>query len=472
MLKLHVLLFVFFIAACGKSGDESPSISSPPPETLPDTPVVKPVPPPVVINNPGSNPYSTTVSPITISGTCETGNTVTLSGANTGTTNCSSGSFSFLDIAQTNDGTYSYSITQTNSDGNSSSPVTLSWIKTTPQVGSPPAELQITNPLLLSTTTNTNLTITGLCEVGAHVYLSGDSQQDGVCVSGDFSFNISKSTSGTYYFNLYQTNANGSSGAITVSWVFDNIAPAKIVLTSPLSNPYTSGDSAITLMGNCENLASVNLAGASSATTSCHSGVFSFNNLSQADAGTYDYMLTQTDLAGNTSQPLNFSWIKDISVLPTPTITNFTDSPHYTKTTSLIVSGGCLNSHTVHIYDNGVSIGSTTCIAGAYSVTINKAVDDIYLLGVMQTDSTQSTDSPFKDFIWILDRVAPGAPIITSPTSSPVTSSGDLTIEGSCEDKSTVNLSGDSIKSAECVNGQFSFVINKAADATYNFSIS
>lgn len=102
---------------------------------------------------------------------------------------------------------------------------------------SAPGALVITKPVLLSKISNSNLVIEGTCQSGTTVQLKGDDTQSTTCAYSAFSFTISKTTSNTYFFNLYQENQYGTSATVTVTWKFDNVAPVQLTLTSPLSNP-------------------------------------------------------------------------------------------------------------------------------------------------------------------------------------------------------------------------------------------
>lgn len=186
----------------------------------------------------------------------------------------------------------------------------------------------------------------------------------------------------------------------------------------------------------------------------------------------YLFSLTQTDAAGNISSPLAFSWERDTSIPPTPTITSFLDNPHYTNTSPLTVQGACVSGNTVTITESGTVLASGACTSGAYSLNVAKGSNGTYMLSVYQTDAVSLNDSSMKDFTWIYDSVAPAAPIIKNPTTSPVTSSGNLLISGLCENNDTVFVNGDDAQSVVCSGGLFSFTVSKPADGTYNFSVT
>lgn len=336
-----------------------------------------------------------------------------------------------------------------------------------------PGDLVITNPAILSKVSNADLTIAGTCLSGATVYVIGDDTQNMTCVASSFNFTINKSVGGNYFFNLYQSNAAGTSAIVTVSWLYDITAPAAITLTSPLSNPYTSGDGSISISGSCENGTTVNITGDHTASTTCAANSFVFTGIVKGVDASYVFSLTQVDLATNSSDATSFTWIRDSSIPATPTITNFSDNPHYTNTSPLNVQGVCVSGNTVTITEGGVLLASGACgVSNTYSLNVNKGADASYSLAVYQTDSVSLNDSAFRDFTWVYDTVAPSAPTIANPASDPVTSSGSLIISGNCEQNATVNLTGDDTQSAVCTSGSYSFTISEAIDGTYNYSLT
>lgn len=336
-----------------------------------------------------------------------------------------------------------------------------------------PGSLVITSPLVLSALTNTAITVTGQCLTGATVYLTGDSIQSAVCASSAFSFTVTKASSGTYSLNFYQSNAFGASAAVKVTWIFDNVTPASVVISSPLSNPYNSGDSGISISGSCETGATVSIVGDHTASTTCAGGSFIFTGITKAVDASYVFDITQRDSATNVSAATTFTWVRDTTIPGTPTISNFADNPHYTNTSPLTVAGACIAGDTVSVTEAGLVIGSQLCAgSNTYSINIAKGINGTYTLAVSQNDPVSLNDSANRDFTWIYDSVAPAAPVINNPAVSPVTTSGTLTISGTCEVDATVNLSGDDIQTKICSTGSYSFSITEAVDGTYNYTLT
>lgn len=342
---------------------------------------------------------------------------------------------------------------------------------TTPVVAIP-GKPTVTNPISLNALTNGHLTVYGACKNGATVLLTGDDTQSVACGSYYYSFTVSKTLSGNYFLDISQENSAGTSGKVNIAWVLDNIAPPSIIITSPLTNPYISGNSSLSITGQCDSNTTVAISGSHTATTACSGGTFSFNNLSQSTDGSYKYYLTQTDLASNSSTPTLFTWTRDTTIPPTPTITNFADNPHYTNFSPLVITGTCVASNTVHVSEAGASLANTACsVSGTYTLNVPKGIDGTYTLSVFQIDAVTSIESASYDFQWVYDTQIPNTPVIISPTMSPVTTSSMLVIKGSCENNATVHLTGDGNQSVVCVSQSFTFSVSQPVDGTYSYAI-
>ncbi len=418
-----------------------------------------------VITSPAANPYISAESLFSLSGTCENNATVNLTGDTTDSILCSSNAFSFP-ISNTVDGTYNYAINQTDQAGNISSGINFQWTRDTTIPSTP----VITSPVNPYFSNLNSVTINGTCTAGYSVEISGSDSNTTTCsAGGNFSFTVNQNSDATFNYSIIQKNlALQSSGAVSFSWTHDSVAPSVPVITSPVGSPYYSNTNTLNVAGNCEPNATVNITGSSTTTASCDSsGNFSLN-LNQSLDGTYNYTFTQTDKAGNFSASTATSWIVDTTGPAAPTITNHT-SPYLSNANSVTLSGACEINSSVQI--SGDYISSTTCTTGTYIFTVTKLIDSSYNFTLNQTDLSGNTSTD-TIFTWQRDTTAPSAPAISNPATSPFTSTGNLSINGSCETGATVNLTGNSISSIICSAGTFNFTINKSSDATYNFSFT
>ncbi len=346
--------------------------------------------------------------------------------------------------------------------------------------------------------------ISGTCNIGWNVILSGGKDDSVVCdAQGEFAFTHAGMTDRTYNYTVVQNNGGANTQPATASITIDTTPPDFPVIVLPASNPFSSAASTINISGTCENGATVDISLASpswSDAKTCTNGEFAFT-YTAAGVGSYTFTLDQTDVAGNASEDRQLVWNYDAGLSAAPTITTPAATPRFTTTGSLTISGGCvytaagtdvvLGGQVLESEAAGGSDETTgadadglilvTCAStsgGTYSFTINKASQGTYALNVTQTEPAKSVSAP-ANLTWIYDA-AVAVPTITLPTF-PYTAAGDLTITGACEAGSTVHLTGDATVQTTCSagpvpvgatnNGTYSLSVTGLADGTYYFDI-
>ena len=419
------------------------------------------------ISNPASNPFVSSGSSVTFAGACETGATISITGALSQTQTCASSSYSFTDN-QSTDGIYTYTITQTDTAGNVSSSSSFQWTRSSSAVSVPTITTPASNPFASNSST---LTIAGACVTGYAVALGGASAQSVTCASSAYSFSVSKSSDASYSFTVAQTNPVTliTSSAAGLLWTRDTAAPAAPTITTPASNPFTSNSSSLTIGGACETGALVSLAGDSTQSSTCVSSSYSFSVTKSSDA-TYNFTVAETDAASNTSASAGAQWIRLTTPPAAPVITSPGTTPYDSNGSTLTLSGSCATGNSIAL--TGSSSQSMTCAANAFSFSISETSDGTYNFSVTQTHPLTSLTSSAASLQWRRDTVAPSAPALSVPSTSPFYSNGSaLTLTGSCENSATVTLSGGSSQTATCSSGAFSFSVTKSVDATYNFTV-
>lgn len=369
----------------------------------------------VVVTVPSSSTFTSADASFTLSGSCETGTTVALSGDDAQSMTCAASAFSFS-ISESSDGTYNYSLIQTDLATNASPTVSQTWVRDS----SIPATPVMSSPTSANYYSSANsLNITGSCVTGNTVYLSGSESQTYVCAGSSFAFTVTASIDGTESYTIYQEDATTftSSGEASLSWTRDTVAPAGLTKVNPASSPYTSAS--LTISGGCETGASVILSGDDSQTVTCSSGGYSFTILESTNA-TYNYSIVQKDLALNTSSAVTQQWIKDNSVPAAPTIVTPATNPYTSNVSPLNLSGACDTGYTVTLSGNVVASDTAgnsltqTCSNAQYSFVISKTVDASYTLNVKQT-SVAMIDSPLNTLQWIYDATVPDTTITAMP---------------------------------------------------------
>jgi|GEM_PF-1049752 len=418
------------------------------------------------VTAPAENPYTSATDDVTVAGTCEDGATVYLDGEDSDEVACAAGAFGF-DLHAVVDGTYDYTLLQTDPAGNDSAAIPFSWVRNTVVPSAPSVTAPATSP---HDSAASSLDLAGTCAEGHEVYLQGASTQHVTCAGGAFSFTVTAATDGSYVYQLFQEHplTGLQSPSATFTWRRDTTPPDEIVVTSPPANPYFSGDDTIQIGGDCEPNATVAMTGSATASATCGAGGSFAFEVTKLTNTTYNFNLVQTDRAGNASLSVLFQWVRDNTIPPTPVVTSPT-SPHYAPGTQLTLSGTCVTGYTVHL--GGAASDSQTCAGAAFSFLVAPATDGTWVYSVHQTNLA-GTDSSATSVTWVRDNVAPGAVGITAPSDNPYVS-GDTSfaLQGSCETNAIVTLSGDQSAADTCVASAFRFDLTASVDGTYDYAL-
>jgi hypothetical protein len=390
-----------------------------------------------------------------------------------------------LNVTRNSDDSYVFDLYQKSVTGIDSAPLLFTWVRDTVAPATPTLNSPATSPY----TTNGNaIVIAGQCEDHALLTLDGDDQQQVNCSGGNFSFQVTASIDGVRNYLVSQTDRAGNTSARgNRIWIRDTVAPLAVTLTNPTTNPYISGDTTLSLNGNCEAGGEVTvtaLPANQNQTQGCSgAGTFSFT-LTQGVNGTYSYSVKQRDPAGNISPDLAFEWTIDNTIPPSPIIVSPNLSPVYTKTGTLVLQLTCaIFSPVVGVVNlaGDVTSGnvtspsgslSTNCNSGSAQFTLQKTTDGSYSILVDQTNPNTGANSAPASLLWVVDTVAPPAPTLISPSSNPYVAPGDLTLQGTCETGATLNLEGAIQHSETCQGGTFQWVITSLPDGEYDFTIT
>lgn len=382
--------------------------------------------------------------------------------------------------SKTDDGKSEFSISQ-NNGVSTSADAKLVWIldRLVPQA---PAILIPNEQNIINN--NDSISIIGTCEVGAILKISGDMTATSICPSsGTFSLLSQKNEDRRFSFAVSQTDlAENFSGVSLVTWTRDTLAPAAPTLINPIDNPYTSRDSEILISGSCESGATVSISGDQVASTVCSNlGTYGFLINKDVD-GTYIFELSQKDPAGNNSNlTTHFEWNRLSTLEITPTIVVPNKAIYSSNTKSLAITVQCtagdnvniLGVQTNEILAPAEQVSQQCPLADPHQVifTVAKTTDGTFSISFTQ-DNDGSFESAETSFEWIIDSVAPAAPLVKFPTNSPFVSPVALNLIGTCESNTKIYLMGDSIQTADCdASNEFAFIVKKAIDGVYNFSL-
>lgn len=262
---------------------------------IPATPM-PPVQSSVMITAPAANTVSK--SGVTLQGNCQNGLIVQISGQGVlqnSTVNCVSGSFSANITFSNGDGVKSVMVSQTDAQSNTGMDIRTFMKDSTAPV------LSFTSPAV-GAFVKESILLTGACESGLQVMISGavSSSSQVACANNSFMIQVSLSSGeGMKNVTVSQTDSVGNTGTASRNFIKDTVAPA-VQFNSPAAN--TVGETGLVLAGTCESGLIVMASGSgvkSVVTQMCNSNAFSLSILFSDNDGQKVVELSQTDAAGN-----------------------------------------------------------------------------------------------------------------------------------------------------------------------------
>lgn len=171
----------------------------------------------------------------------------------------------------------------------------------------------VTAPATSPVYTAERLEVTGSCNNGYQVNLSGDDTQSMPCTNETYQFKITKTKDGEYQFSIFQTKSSEKriSPSTSLKWIRESSTPEPPSITFPLTSTFVS-NSAMTISGRCNAGFEVTVEGDLSKSTPCSSsGTFSVV-MSGASDGTYKLKVSQKNRSGiaSTNNP-TLQWTKN-----------------------------------------------------------------------------------------------------------------------------------------------------------------
>ncbi len=152
-----------------------------------------------------------------------------------------------------------------------------------------------------------------------------------------------------------------------------------------------------------------------------------------------------------------------------PSISIPLSNPYYSREDNLTLMGMCMTDDTVEL--TGDASEEQPCNNSTYSFNVNKTTDGFYFFSITQKNSAGNSSSP-ANLIWIR-KTSVASPHVLYPPRTPYPSAEDvLTIYGDCETGAQISLSGDGSGSTVCTNSHFSLSLPKAADGSFNLTLT
>lgn len=350
--------------------------------------------PMLTITSPTAN--SSIVDAVQIKGACESGLDVISEGAGWATqvaATCAGGSYTLNGNLSAGLGSKTLVISQTDSSGNKGQASVV--VNRIDAGANQPPVISILQPAA-GTVARTGLTISGSCQTGLTVTISGAVATNSTAACNNSQFNAAITFSngdGNKTITVSQTNAQNLIGSSSRNFVRDSTPPA-LTISNP--KPNTVVGSSVTVNGTCETGLAVNVSGSGVATpgpVSCSAGAYSgLVNLSAGD-GSKSISVTQTDAAQNTTSA-SVSITKDTAA----PVVKITDPAAGTMAESgLTIKGSCESGLSVTATGTGLASDVTgACSNQLFSLDVifsNGDGDKLVTLRQMDGGGNIGTDS-------------------------------------------------------------------------------
>ena len=395
--------------------------------------------PPLVTLASPSDITTINVSAYTLVGTCSESNPVDVEvGGVSLQTSCVSGSWSVSDdLSAVPDGTVSVIVSQTDSAGNQSAPISTSVTKdATPVVIIPSLP---TEGYYINIANEGSFTISGSCTEDGDVVVSGAVTDTITCTGGTYTKGYSGVSLPQGDLAIYLDMVDDSGNAadqITINFKKDTVAPV-FDLQSITDGSYINQAASVgfSFAGNCsETGGSVVLTGSLSASFSCDGTSYSqAMDVSGLSDGAVTFTLSMTDVAGNSGTPITVNLVKD-TVAPVITQTDFVSGTSISAD-QVTFGGVCDNTIAVNVV--GTDSGSITCSGSTWSyTTASQTTDNTYGYTFSQVDGAGNTTSVVAS--WSRDYTAPTVDSVSIASGASEVNSLDVTVDVLASDLSDV----------------------------------
>jgi hypothetical protein len=275
---------------------------------------------------------------------------------------------------------------------------------------------------------------------------------------------------GSHTFEVRATDTAGNTDATPASrtWTVDVTAPAAPVIESP-GEGSTSNTGSFTISGSAEPGSTVEVydGGASAGTTNASAGGTWSKGISGAADGSHTYTATASDAAGNVSGVSNAR-----------TVTVDTAAPNTTITTGPLGSTASTLASFTFGADDAAATFACQLDGGVWSpCTSPKSYSGLaegsHTFQVRATDAAGNTDATPASRTWAVDVTAPAAPVIESPAEGSVSTTSSITVSGTAEAGSSVELFDGSVSKGFATagaGGAWSKALSGVADGAHTYS--
>ena len=419
-----------------------------------------------------------------------------------------------LRTSKISDGDYSLSAVTTDLAGNQSPPsnIVAVIVDTVAPIRPVITGLTADDSLAPGTIVNSNtLIVSGTAEAGSLVTVTDGRTVIGSATAdaqGVWSFTAAALIDGAHSFTVRSTDAAGNLSAVSaaVGIKVDTLAPGNPRIASYSTDSGILGDgitnaTSIKLTGTAEAFAKVKIYDGDvliGETVASKKGVWVFTTGTLEHGSSYDFKVTATDAALNTSAASNPLAITVDTDAPTmPEILSYSSGgPVITNSGVITLTGTAEAGSAVKLYNGSKYFGAAVADdTGTWSFTTSSLGNATYRFSATATDAAGNTSplatlstsgsaqaSPAADhsvLVLTVDTKAPSAPVVSSFSSDTgragdrITSDTTLDIDGRAEAGSTVDVyAGDTLLGSTTTdtNGVWHFLTDQLEDGAFNFT--
>ncbi len=317
------------------------------------------------------------------------------------------------------DGTYTFSVRQTDKAGNTSAAAASDYVLDQSAPAAPAVNAPAPNP---GTDTAPAWTFTG--EAGATFQCELTKASTLVSASGPCSsprsYDLSAEGDGTYTLAVRQTDAAGNTSAVaTADYTLDRGVPAAPSITSSPGSPGTDSSPSWSFTGEasasfeCQLSQGATVISAYAGCSSPHTA-----DLSAQPDGTYTFSVRQRDAAGNTSAAATSDYALDRAAPAQPTITSTPGATASNANPAWSFTGEAGTTFECQLSQGATVISAFATCTSPHSYDLSAQPDGTYTFSVRQRDAAANTSaSATSDYV--LDRGVPSAPAVTAPVPNP-----------------------------------------------------
>jgi uncharacterized protein (TIGR03382 family) len=384
------------------------------------------------------------------SGTAEAGSTVTVivDGVSVGTTTANAaGNWTFTPAAPLADGPHTVRATATDAAGNTSANSnTNTFIVDT----TGPTVPVVLTPANGTVTSDNTPAYSGTAEADSTVTIFVDGVSVGTTVAdaaGNWTFTPATALAdGSHSVKVTATDTTGNTSpdSNTNTFIVDTTPPAAPVVLTPADGAVTN-DNTPAYSGTAEagSTVTVIVDGVSVGTTTANAaGNWTLTPAASLADGQHTVRATATDAAGNTGPNSSTNTFTVDTTAPAAPVVLTPADGTVTSDSTPTYSGTAEAGSTVTVIVDGISVGTATADgAGAWSFTpAAPLADGPHTVRATATDAAGNASLSSSTNAFIVDTLAPVAPVVLAPADGSVTSDNTPAYSGTAEAGSTVTV--------------------------------